>query len=64
MEIISSLSVNKTTCMLDLYDKHVRKNIQLWFFFNNIRDLKIEFFPRTANVKKSRDQGLAARFAV
>ena len=31
------------------------------------RDLKIEVFrhfPRTANVKKSRDQGLAVRFAV
>ena len=30
-------------------------------------DLKIEVFrrfPRTANVKKSRDQGLAVRFAV
>ena len=33
----------------------------------NIRDLKIEvfrYFTRTANVKKSRDQGLAVRFAV
>ena len=33
----------------------------------NIRDLKIEsfrYFPRTANVKKSRDQGLAVRIAV
>ena len=32
-----------------------------------IRDLKIEVFrhfPRTANVKKSRDQSLAVRFAV
>ena len=32
-----------------------------------IRDLKIEVFwhfPRTAKVKKSRDQGLAVRFAV
>ena len=31
------------------------------------RDLKIKvfrLFPRTANVKKSRDQGLAVRFAV
>ena len=31
------------------------------------RDLKIEVFrhfPRTASVKKSRDQGLAVRFAV
>ena len=33
----------------------------------NIRDLKIEVFrhfPQTANVRKSRDQGLAVRFAV
>ena len=32
-----------------------------------IGDLKIEvfrYFPRLANVKKSRDQGLAVRFAV
>ena len=32
-----------------------------------IRDLKTEVFwhfPRTAKVKKSRDQGLAVRFAV
>ena len=31
------------------------------------RELKVEVFrhfPRTANVKKSRDQGLAVRFAV
>ena len=35
--------------------------------FPYIKDLKIEVFrrfPRTAKVKKSRDQGLAVRFAV
>ena len=40
----------------------------IWGFVQgDIRDLKIEVFrhfPRTANVKKSRDQSLAVRFAV
>ena len=54
-EIISSIC---KTCKINTFTK----------IYNSIRDLKIEVFsghfPRTANVKKSRDQGLAVRFAV
>ena len=42
-------------------------NISIRVGDSDIRDLKIEVFrhfPRTANVKKSRDQSLAVRFAV
>ena len=45
----------------------LRLEVALVRLVSYIRDLKIEVFrhfPRTANVKKSRDQSLAVRFAV
>ena len=64
-EICTVINLYTDSIFLDHYI--LRCDIVRLAGMGTISDLKIEVFrhfPRTVNVKKSRDQGLAVRFAV